>query len=344
MSLTRLTPQAWTPLAQGCWALGPQDVDWKNSTPPAATSVLLQGSAGCWLIDCGAGERRHELILQAPVRPTHLLCTHAHPDHSTHLDRWAHVPRWMSHANPESWIHEQYVRAHWDQYLRESPLAAQLPRNLVAMALPHLEASLEGSEEQWDAAVRQAILESGRVFYGHAPDFMKTTSLESLSLQPMQIGNELWQGWKLGELWVFPSRGHAPDQVVAWWEPQQLWILSDETSAAPVWTDSDQMATLALQRKVLRSLQESTILVGGHQSFSVSGLKDCQQFLQRLIDLGETLQEACRRPGSIEELYRELSPHGWMQPFLRGQFPQGLFFAKQFLHNWRLMHGKEYPS
>jgi glyoxylase-like metal-dependent hydrolase (beta-lactamase superfamily II) len=336
MPLARLSATDWTALAPGCWAMGPQDVGWHSGMAPSATAFLIQDNQDCWLIDCGAGPTRLTLTKRAPASPTRLLLTHAHPDHAALLEHWQELPAWMSHRNPASWNHEEYVRAHWKHYRSLRGLCHGISRSAILQALPELSNDLNAPEAEWEAAVQNAILRAGIVFYGDRPPFERTHDLDQHPLQAVRIGEEEWMGWRLGNLWIFPSRGHSPDQVIAWWPEANLWILADETSAAPVWTDSDQRSTFALQKKVRNSLFGSPLISGGHQAFYVHGLADCSLFLERLLNLGRQLEHACLTSDDFEGVWDAVAEASWMQPFLRGQFPQGLFFAKQFVHNWRL--------
>jgi glyoxylase-like metal-dependent hydrolase (beta-lactamase superfamily II) len=335
MPLIRVSAQAWSQLTPNCWVLGPQDVDWAQGIAPAAACILLRTADQVWLIDCGAGDRRQDLLSHAPLEPTQVLLTHSHPDHAALLRHWLHLPVWMSHANPKSWDHPTYVQRHWSCY-GPSPLCETVSRSSSLEALPCLAGALHQEGLTWDAAVKQAILEAGSHFYGDRPPFERTMNLEELPLQQVELGGTQWHGWSFGDLWVLPSRGHAPDQVILAYPPDQLWILADETSAAPVWTDSDQTETCSVQRRVLNSLAGEPLLIGGHQNFAVLGLTESRQFLERLLQLGKRLEQACQGRSDSDRLYEELSATPWMQPFLRGQFPQGLFFAKQFVHNWVL--------
>jgi len=299
----RLHSDRWTHIAEGCWVLGPQDPGFGLKVPPSPTLVCIESSQGNLLIDVGPNPERLKSF-PPPIPIDLVVCTHGHPDHVAGMNGWDFSKVWLSHANSLAWQHKAYVLHHWDIYGKICSLGEGLARNECIQAFPDLEPLRNAPFVEWSAGVEELLLIHGGHVYGDChPDLQHTQDLETLPLKPLMIHGQQWDGLDFGGLYFFPTRGHAPDQWIGWWSKGDVWLLSDETSAVPVWSDSQHKRTYDLQGRVSQLLQPSSLIVGGHQSYVIEGAQEGQRWLSRIQDLYDLTESIVRRSKSVDDSY-----------------------------------------
>jgi len=336
-TIRRLSRDQWTAIAEGCWALAPKDLCWKTLSGASATMIVLQSDERCWLIDAG---RCNTLELFQPLlqpRITDILITHAHPDHVEAVQDYPASTCWISRANPVAWQQAHYMLSHWQRYCHICHPSSHLSRALLSEHLSKLKPMEESCETCWQGHVIYQLLQLSQQLYPRMSQPQQHMNyLEELPLQEFSIHSVVWNGWDFGELKVIPTRGHSPDHVVAWWQPADLWIVGDELTAVPVWTDSDHLKTIQFQHKLMQSLSTSSLLVGGHQPACFYGRETISSLTRRMITLSERITDVIQQSDDVDSAYERLLQQAWFQPLLKAQFPYTVFFAKQFIANWML--------
>jgi len=85
-----------------------------------------------------------------------------------------------------------------------------------------------------------------------APNMETVRVLESLPLEALEIGEQIFPGWRFGEdLYVMKSHGRTAGQVVVYIPAAKLLHLSDETNSYfPPWHDSSAFNTINLLLRV----------------------------------------------------------------------------------------------
>lgn len=344
-AIRRISHEQWTAVADGCWALGPQELCWNPLQGAQATMVILQGAHHTWLIDAGTAHALKRFKARRPPDITDILITHAHPDHVHALGDYPAAACWISNANPAAWQQTHYMRSHWQRYCSVCNPSSHLCRSVITEHFQDLQPIKDCSETMWQDLVIEQLLRLSQCLYPNMERPQRAMQhLEQLPLQEVFINGVTWQGWDFGELKIIPTRGHAPDHVVAWWQPTDLWVVGDELAAVPVWTDSDQCATMQFQQKLLHCLRDSTLLIGGHQSACFCDSQAIQSMLTRFMKVAAMVETASNNSTNIDLAYSTISEQTWFQPLLKAQFPHTVFFAKQFIANWVLKPTRVEPA
>ena len=326
MSRLHLDSEAWKESLPGVWILGPAEAGAGLERAVRATRLILKGPTGTWWIDAGPNGP------EEPHAPDHGLITHSHPDHFYGMPEQQASRFWLSHSNPQSWQHESYVADFWTEYAQVCDLGSGICREECIRAFPSLASWRETSPTLWTQALLEAIRLRCRDLHAVPPPLGETQDLEKRPLEKITIHGVAWYGWDLGDLVVLPTRGHAPDHVVAYWRPAQLWILGDELSAVPVWLDSDGWASAAFRAQLAAALPDDAWVIGGHQGTLWKGAL-ARQTVSRTNLIWENFEQRMRGCQGIDAAYLQWARSEPMHPILRRQVPHSILFAKQFMSN-----------
>jgi glyoxylase-like metal-dependent hydrolase (beta-lactamase superfamily II) len=194
-----------------------------------------------------------------------------------------------------------------------------------------------------------------------SPSLETMTFLENFSApKPIEFAGAQWSGWTFGsempEVCVLRSGGHSKGGVVFYIPEHKFLMLADETTAVPIWPDTDPRRVVSTAQKALTMLDGGALewLCAGH--FPMVPSRDptaVRASLQRILGQSQQFSEiiekeiAARPEGlTVDELYealREDAPATSYVTFLMAnQFPVFSTFMKLTLLNHLLLY--DFPS
>ncbi|WP_207838296.1 MBL fold metallo-hydrolase [Williamsia soli] len=178
--------------------------------------------------------------------------------------------------------------------------------------------------------------------------------------EDIAIGGTRWTGWSFVnaegtiDVQVLQSAGHSAGGLVYYLPGQKFMMFADETSALPIWTDSDPRNTVATAVKALQMIDEGNLehMCAGHKPMlPVAGdhaRAQLQQIINTEAEFSHAVADALRRHPdgmSIDDLYevlREEAPSNSVIAVAAGlQFPVFATFLKLTLLNHCRLH--EFP-
>lgn len=116
--------------------------------------------------------------------------------------------------------------------------------------------------------------------------------------QAISIGSTEWTGWSFTddagaiEVQVLQSGGHSAGGVVFFLPARQFLMLADETSALPIWTDSNPHHTAQTASRAIRMIDEGHLqqLCAGHKPMlPVSGTQHAPSCSRSLTSASNSL-------------------------------------------------------
>jgi glyoxylase-like metal-dependent hydrolase (beta-lactamase superfamily II) len=193
------------------------------------------------------------------------------------------------------------------------------------------------------------------------PSLETITFLEDISAaSPIDIGGAQWSGWSLGdgapEVYVLRSAGHSKGGVVFYIPEHKFLMLADETTAIPIWPDTDPRRVVGTAQKALTMLDNGALqwLCAGHFPMVPSNdLKEVRGSLQRILGQSGQFFEAVENEFAahpegltVDELYEALRKDtpatSYVTFLLANQFPVFSTFMKLTLLNHLLLYN--FPS
>ncbi len=175
---------------------------------------------------------------------------------------------------------------------------------------------------------------------------------ETLPRETFEYGDASWTGWTFGAVQVFEGHGHTADGVLFYVPEHKFLFFADETTAVPVWKDTDTDNTAESFRRTLAMVGEGavdTIAAGHFPMHVVSGADDVRKTVDGMLEQKlrfdeEVSQAAAGFPNgvSIDDLYADLrrsaSEGGVIASLLQTQFPKMPSFLKLMLLNFCRRH------
>jgi glyoxylase-like metal-dependent hydrolase (beta-lactamase superfamily II) len=127
--------------------------------------------------------------------------------------------------------------------------------------------------------------------------------LEDISAPgPIEIAGVQWSGWSLGvgapEVYVLCSGGHSKSGVVFYIREHKFLMLADETTAVPIWPDTDPRRVISTAQKALTMLENGGLewLCAGHFPMLPSNdPKAVRSSLQRILGQADQFSEAVEK-------------------------------------------------
>jgi glyoxylase-like metal-dependent hydrolase (beta-lactamase superfamily II) len=193
------------------------------------------------------------------------------------------------------------------------------------------------------------------------PSLETMTFLEDFSAaNPIELGGAQWSGWILSgempEVYVLRSGGHSKGGVVFYIPEHKFLMLADETTAVPIWPDTDPRRVVSTAQKALTMLDNGALecLCAGHFPMVPSkDAKEARASMQRILDQSQQFSETIEKEVAahpegltVDELYealREDAPATSYVAFLMAsQFPVFSTFMKLTLLNHLLLYN--FPS
>jgi glyoxylase-like metal-dependent hydrolase (beta-lactamase superfamily II) len=189
------------------------------------------------------------------------------------------------------------------------------------------------------------------------PSVETMTFLEDISApQQLDLAGSHWSGWTLGretpEIYVLQSGGHSKGGVVFYIPEHKFLMLADETTAVPIWPDTDPRRVVETTRKSLTMLDNGALqwLCAGH--FPMIPSNDANQIrasLRRILsqaaEFSETVsKELATHPEglTVDELYdalrRDIPSTSYLTFLIANQFPVFTTFMKLTLLNELLLY------
>lgn len=350
--------------------------------PDLPTIAVYRNGTRLYLLDTGVGAAQYDAILDVAGRFTDieevfLLNSHGHLDHlgNNHVlqhiraDRkHHHIPR---DARPGLDYEAFFARMYksgipYFDYLRGLDLD---PERIVGL-LRTLGASSGLTAE--DVAVLGAQISALGVTPAVGPfipslvvDIILQTyptvfpSIETMTdyedlgpAEDIRIGSTEWTGWSFAndrgdvDVQVLQSAGHSAGGLVYYIPALKFLMLADETSAIPIWTDSNPENTVETAAKAITMIDESHLdgLCAGHRPMLPVTGDHARATLQQIIDTATefttTVTEVLRRYPSgvcIDDLYDvlvdEATPGSVITISAGLQFPVFATFLKLTLLN-----------
>ncbi len=175
---------------------------------------------------------------------------------------------------------------------------------------------------------------------------------EALSRETFEYGDARWTGWTFGAVRVFEGHGHTADGVLFYVPEHRFLFFADETTAVPVWKDTDTDNTAESFRRTLAMVEDGAVdaIAAGHFPMQVvSGADDVRKSISAMLEQKlrfdqEVSEGAARFPNgvSIDDLYaylrRNASEGGVIASLLQMQFPRMPSFLKLMLLNFCRRH------
>jgi glyoxylase-like metal-dependent hydrolase (beta-lactamase superfamily II) len=193
------------------------------------------------------------------------------------------------------------------------------------------------------------------------PSLETMTFLEDIAAPgPIEIAGAQWSGWKLGdesvEVHVLCSGGHSKGGVVFYVPEHKFLMLADETTAVPIWPDTDPRRVLSTAQKALTMLDKGGLewLCAGHFPMVPSNnAKEMQASLQRILGQSGQFSEAVEKEVAahpegltVDELYeglrKDIPSTSYLNFLISNQFPVFSTFMKLTLLNHLLLYN--FPS
>lgn len=189
------------------------------------------------------------------------------------------------------------------------------------------------------------------------PSVETMTFLEDISApQQIKLAGAQWSGWTLGsdapEVHVLQSSGHSKGGVVFYIAEHKFLMLADETTAVPIWPDTDPRRVVDTAQKALTMLDNGALqwLCAGH--FPMIPSNDATQVrasLKRVLsqstEFSETVgKELAAHPEglTVDELYdalrRDVPSTSYLSFLIASQFPVFTTFMKLTLLNHLLLY------
>ena len=193
------------------------------------------------------------------------------------------------------------------------------------------------------------------------PSLETIAFLEDISAPGLvEIGGAQWSGWSLGdgkpEVYVLCSGGHSRGGVVFYIPEHKFLMLADETTAVPIWPDTDPRRVMGTAQKALSMLDNGALqwLCAGH--FPMVPSKDPQEVrasLQRVLGQSGQFSEAVGKEFAahpegltVDELYealrKDIPSTSYVNFLMANQFPVFSTFMKLTLLNHLLLYN--FPS
>ncbi len=193
------------------------------------------------------------------------------------------------------------------------------------------------------------------------PSLETMTFLEDISAPgPIEIAGAQWSGWSLGdeapEVYVLRSGGHSKGGVVFYIPEHKFLMLADETTAVPIWPDTDPRRVIGTAQKALTMLDNGGLewMCAGHFPMVPSNdPKELQASLQRVLgqsgQFSDTVEkEVAAHPEglTVDELYealrKDIPSTSYLTFLITNQFPVFSTFMKLTLLNHLLLY--KFPS
>jgi glyoxylase-like metal-dependent hydrolase (beta-lactamase superfamily II) len=175
---------------------------------------------------------------------------------------------------------------------------------------------------------------------------------ETLGRETFQYGDARWTGWTFGAVQVFEGHGHTPDGVLFYVPEHKFLFFADETTAVPVWKDTNTDNTADSFRKTLAMVEEGmveTVAAGHFPMQVVTNAEDVRKTVSGMLEQKlrfdrEVTEAVAQFPEgvSIDRLYTHLREHaeerGVIASLLQTQFPKMPSFLKLILLNFCRRH------
>ncbi|GLZ49792.1 hypothetical protein Acsp06_59770 [Actinomycetospora sp. NBRC 106375] len=357
--------------------------------PDLPTVAVYRRGPRLYLLDTGAGPEQYAAILAVAARFTGieevlLLNSHGHVDHlgNNHVmaaipaaTRRHHIPR---ASRPAAVDHAAFfARMYRSGVAYFDHLAGlDLPADRFADLLRALGAPANlTADDVADLGKRMDALGLGPALSGFVPSFVVEILLRTYPAvhpcvasmvdyedrgraEEIAIGSTRWTGWTFTddagrpEVQVLESGGHSAGGVVYHLPDARFLMLADETSAVPIWTDSDPRRTAATAVRAITMIDEGLLdgVGAGHAPLLPVRGGEARARLQQILDTGEEFTAAVdavlrRHPEGlcVDDLYTELvtdaAPRSVIAVQRSLQFPVFAVFLKQTLLNHCLLLG-----
>ncbi len=193
------------------------------------------------------------------------------------------------------------------------------------------------------------------------PSLETMTFLEDVSAPiPIELAGAQWSGWSFGdgapEVYVLRSAGHSKGGLVFYIPEHKFLMLADESTAVPIWPDTDPRRVISTAQKALQMLNNSALnwLCAGHFPMIPSkDPKEVRASLQRILGQSAQFSEAVEKEIAahpdgltVDELYEALRKNvpatSYVNFLLSNQFPVFSTFMKLTLLNHLLLYN--FPS
>jgi glyoxylase-like metal-dependent hydrolase (beta-lactamase superfamily II) len=348
--------------------------------------VVYRASKTLYVLDTGVGPEQRA-VLQAQIAALGqgaeeivLVNSHGHFDHLGNNDllQKAAIPKKRhlisKEAAPDSDIraelYEMYGRGKdYFSYIDGLPLPTEKISGLLkALGAPSI---APATLEELGGKIRESgVLPALNQFMPSiVVDLLMATypdvfpSLETIrfledgsAAGPIEIGGGQWNGWSLGdgapEVYVLRSGGHSKGGVVFYIPEHKFLMLADETTAVPIWPDTDPRRVIATAQKALAMLDNGALnwLCAGH--FPMVPSNNAEQVrgsLQRIISQAGQFSEAIEKEFAahpegltVDQLYDALRKEGpatsYVNFLMANQFPVFSTFMKLTLLNHLLLY------
>lgn len=356
--------------------------------PDLPTIAVYRRGPRLYLLDSGAGTEQYAAILEVAgrypgIEEVLLLNSHGHVDHlgNNHVlqaigaaRRRHYLPRASRPALDHAAFFARMYRSGvpYFDYLDGLDLdPSRLADLLRALGAPE---SLT-ADDVADLGTRAAALGLGPALSGFVPSLVVDILLRTYptlhpsvgammdyeDLAPAEeilIGSTRWTGWTftdeegLPEVRVLQSAGHSAGGVVFHLPGARFLVLADETSALPVWTDSDPRRTVDTASRAIALIDDGLLdgIAAGHVPMLPALGGEARARLQQILDTADEFAASVeavlrRHPAGlcIDELYAELAaeadPPSVVAQQMRLQFPVFALFLKLTLLNHCLLLG-----
>lgn len=263
-----------------------QPLDVAKSQPDAANALVHRTGNTLVLVDTGVTTAFRDALLRAvdevgPWTELVLITTHGHTDHVGNNDIADELGRRpgvrVRHVVPAAELAQMRdPLTYWTTAFARVTGVAPMP------VPPQL------------AAVKTVSM-----FRPFRPFSARTSALEDLTRERIEIGSQSFTGWTFagGAVAVLPSQGHCAGHVVVYLRDIRLLHLSDEANGpCAVMPDADQFKLGAVQRAARRMIADGAVdvLTDGH-TFRVFDAAAAGPRLDELLSAADRLTEHVRR-------------------------------------------------
>jgi glyoxylase-like metal-dependent hydrolase (beta-lactamase superfamily II) len=290
--------------------------------PDLPTIAVYRSGTRLYLLDTGAGVEQYGSIIDIAgrfesVEEVLLLNSHGHPDHlgNNHVLQSITAPTKRHYipraARPgldyEAWFAQMYKTGiPYFDYLRGLNLdpdrIAGLLRTLGASAtltaddVAALGARINalGITPAVSSFIPSLVVEIIMQTYPEVfPSTETMTDYEELGpAETIVIGGTSWKGWSFKDdrgtldVQVLRSAGHSAGGLVYYFPAHRFLMLADETSALPIWSDSNPRNTVATAAKAIQMIDEGHLdqLCAGHRPMLPLTGEHARAQLQQIID------------------------------------------------------------
>jgi glyoxylase-like metal-dependent hydrolase (beta-lactamase superfamily II) len=354
--------------------------------------AVLQRGSRLYLLDTGVGPEQRRAIVdiaggRGGYEVVRLLNSHAHVDHLGNNDVLAEIPagaheHWISQRGQAAFDTWGFFRAQYAEGTRYFTYTTglNLSGDTVASLLHRLDPGLTVEPSEVDrlgaligklglAPLLSSYLPGllvdtlARIYPATNPSYDTMQFFEDRPKTDLHAGETTWQGWSFGDdadpdVLVFRTEGHSAGGVVFYLPAHRFLMFADETTAIPIWSDTDPDNTGVTLRNALRMVDAElldTICAGHFPMHPISGADPIRAELQRMLagkDAFAGIVDAtvARHPKgvSIDELYDELAatapPENIIRSLIRIQFPVFATFVKLTLLHHCQRHFTEQPA